>query len=349
MLYIVGTAIGNIEDTTMRAVKTLTSVDVILAEDTRSFGMYYHRVQKLFTIFSKEEQKIISFHDRNEYQRIPQVIGALKKGRNVALVSESGMPIVCDPGTVLLKHLIKNNLSHAIIPGPTAFVSAAVLSGFGLDRILFIGFFPKKKQAQLRLINQLKEMSSGILKPLAIVFYESPNRINKTLAVMAKTLPKAQIVICREMTKKFEEVSGQKEIVDRLKAFVAQKNLPHLLFSGPAGVGKSTLSLIIARELFGGGWKSNFLELNASDERGIDVVRNTRKDFARTKSLANIPFKIIFLDECDSLTKDAQQALRRTMETYAKTTRFVLGCNYSSKIIDPIVSRCAVFRFKQLN
>ena len=148
--------------------------------------------------------------------------------------------------------------------------------------------------------------------------------------------------------KTFGEIFGQKELVDRLKAVVEQKNLPHLLFAGPAGTGKSTLSLVIARELFLNSWKENFLELNASDTRGIDVVRGVIKDFARTKSLSEVPFKIIFLDESDSLTKDAQQALRRTMETYASTTRFILGCNYSSKIIDPIISRCAVFRFKQL-
>jgi replication factor C small subunit len=124
--------------------------------------------------------------------------------------------------------------------------------------------------------------------------------------------------------------------------------MPHLLFSGPAGVGKSTLALVIAREMFGEGWKSNFLELNASDERGIDVVRTKVKDFARTKAFGNVPFKIIFLDECDALTKEAQQALRRTMEQFSGTCRFVLSCNYSSKIIDPIQSRCSVFRFKPL-
>ncbi|MBW2986846.1 replication factor C small subunit, partial [Candidatus Woesearchaeota archaeon] len=95
-------------------------------------------------------------------------------------------------------------------------------------------------------------------------------------------------------------------------------------------------------------WKQNFLELNASDERGIDVVRVKVKDFARTKAIGNVPFKIIFLDECDALTRDAQQALRRTMENYAATCRFILACNYSSKIIDPIQSRCAMFRFRPL-
>ncbi len=146
----------------------------------------------------------------------------------------------------------------------------------------------------------------------------------------------------------FSEIKGQKEIVKRIKSFVKQKNMPHLLFSGPAGVGKTTLSLVIAKQLFKDEWKTSFLELNASDERGIDVIRTKVKNFARTKAIANIPFKIIYLDECDALTREAQQALRRTMENYTQTTRFILSCNYSSKIIDPIQSRCAIFRFKPL-
>jgi len=146
----------------------------------------------------------------------------------------------------------------------------------------------------------------------------------------------------------FSEVIGQKEIVKRVKSFVKQENLPHLLFSGPAGVGKTTLSLVVARELYGEGFRQNFLELNASDERGIDVIRVKVKDFARTRAIGNVPFKIIYLDECDALTKEAQQALRRTMENYTQTCRFILSCNYSSKIIDPIQSRCTIFRFKPL-
>jgi len=148
--------------------------------------------------------------------------------------------------------------------------------------------------------------------------------------------------------KTFDEVRGQKEIVARVRALVQQKNIPHLLFSGPSGIGKSTLALVIAREMFGEDWKQNFLELNASDERGIDVVRVKVKDFARTKAFGNVPFKIIFLDECDALTREAQQALRRTMENYAQTARFILSCNYVSKILDPIQSRCVVFKFKPL-
>ena len=146
----------------------------------------------------------------------------------------------------------------------------------------------------------------------------------------------------------FDNVVGQQEIVKRLRSLVQAMNIPHLMLAGPAGTGKSTLALIIVKELFKHRWRDNYLELNASDERGIDVVRQKVKDFARTKAIEEIPFKVIFLDEADALTREAQQALRRTMENYSNTCRFILSCNYSSRIIDPIQSRCVVFRFKLL-
>ncbi|MBW2998018.1 replication factor C small subunit [Candidatus Woesearchaeota archaeon] len=159
---------------------------------------------------------------------------------------------------------------------------------------------------------------------------------------------KSSIWIEKYRPQTFEEVKGQDKIVERVKALVEKKNLPHLLFTGPAGVGKTTLSIVIAKELFKDTWRDNFLELNASDERGIDVVRVKVKDFARTRAMGDVPFKLIYLDESDALTKEAQQALRRTMENYTANCRFILAANYSSKIIDPIQSRCAVFRFKPL-
>ena len=147
---------------------------------------------------------------------------------------------------------------------------------------------------------------------------------------------------------KLSDIVGQDEIVERLTSYVRSGNLPHLLFTGSAGVGKTTAAVALAKEFFKDNWQRNFREMNASDERGIDVVRNQIKEFARTGRDGDVPFKILFLDEADALTTDAQAALRRTMESYAKTCRFILSCNYSSKIIDPIQSRCAIYRFKPL-
>ncbi|MGA2104025.1 replication factor C small subunit [Methanoregula sp.] len=144
------------------------------------------------------------------------------------------------------------------------------------------------------------------------------------------------------------DIVGQDDIVERLSSYVKSGNLPHLLFTGSAGVGKTTAAVTLAREFFGSSWQMNFRELNASDERGIDVVRNQIKEFARTRPLGDADFKILFLDEADALTTDAQAALRRTMESYANICRFILSCNYSAKIIDPIQSRCAIYRFRPL-
>ena len=145
-----------------------------------------------------------------------------------------------------------------------------------------------------------------------------------------------------------DDVVGQDEIVERLKAYVKTKNVPHLMFAGPAGTGKTTSALAMSKELFGDTWRQNFNELNASDERGIGVVRGKIKNFARNAPIGKTAFKIIFLDEADSLTTDAQSALRRTIEKYSHICRFILSVNYSSKIIEPIQSRCTIFRFNPI-
>ena len=161
------------------------------------------------------------------------------------------------------------------------------------------------------------------------------------------TVGRQEVWIEKYRPQTLDEVVGQESITERLKSYIDRDDLPHLLFSGPAGVGKTTCSVAIAKTIYGEDWRENFLELNASDERGIDVVRDRIKNFARS-SFGGYDYRVIFLDEADSLTDDAQAALRRTMEQFSNNTRFILSCNYSSRIIDPIQSRCAVFRFSPI-
>ena len=148
--------------------------------------------------------------------------------------------------------------------------------------------------------------------------------------------------------KSLDEMVNQTQIVERLKSFVKSKNVPHCIFAGPPGTGKTTAALCLAHDLYGKAYRDYLMELNASDERGINVIRETVKTFARSRAMGEIPFKILILDEADNMTADAQQALRRTMERYTETCRFILIANYSGRIIEPIQSRCAPFRFTYL-
>lgn len=152
--------------------------------------------------------------------------------------------------------------------------------------------------------------------------------------------------------KSLDDVSSQVDVISSLRKSLKTKNIPHLIFFGPSGCGKTSTILALSRELFGKEyWSDRIIELNASDERGINIVRDKIKTYAKHSVRLNKdipPWKIIILDEADSMTSDSQFALRRIMEEYSKVTRFCIICNYHNKIIDPIVSRCSLFRFKPI-
>jgi len=149
--------------------------------------------------------------------------------------------------------------------------------------------------------------------------------------------------------KTLDDVAAHKEIVDTIKKLARENRLPHLLFHGPPGTGKTSTILAVARQIFGNSMPNMILELNASDDRGISVVRQEIQDFASTRQIFNCGFKLVILDECDAMTKDAQFALRRIIEKYSRNTRFCLICNYVSKVIPALQSRCTKFRYPPLD
>ena len=192
MLYIVSTPIGNLKDITLRAIDTLSEVDVIVSEDTRSTGM-------LLKAHNIEKKPFISYNDYNAHKRIPEIIEILRQDKTAALVSENGTPAISDPGYKLIKKCIENNIKVVPIPGCTALIPALVASGFPTDKFAFYGFLPKTEKKKTDVFNTAVE--SGMTS----IFYESPHRIKKTLAVLERIIPDGEICIGRELTKRFEE------------------------------------------------------------------------------------------------------------------------------------------------
>ena len=191
MLYVVGTPIGNLGDITQRALDVLKSADVIAAEDTRHSGnlLRHFRIRK----------PLISYHEHNEAMRSEELAERIAAGETVALITDAGMPGLSDPGARLLRKCIERDLAYTIVPGPSSILTALVGSGFSLDRFYFGGFLPVKsgqRERELRAAAEREETS---------VYFESPYRLTKTLAVCAQIMPDRQLCVARELTKKFEE------------------------------------------------------------------------------------------------------------------------------------------------
>lgn len=200
-LSIVSTPIGNMEDITLRALKTLRETQVIFAEDTRSALnlLNHHNIDTSI-------KKIISFFEGNEEARYTEVFQYLKEGIDVALISESGTPLVSDPGFKLVRELIANGINVESIPGPTALISALTVSGLPTNAFLFLGFLPKKESHVKNILKETKEAISILNQCRTVIIYESPHRLIKTLNAIQEVFGDIQIVVARELTKIHEEV-----------------------------------------------------------------------------------------------------------------------------------------------
>lgn len=191
MLYVIGTPIGNLNDITLRALECLKSVDVIAAEDTRHSG----NLLRHFEI----RKPLVSYHQHNEAMRTAELAERLAAGENVALITDAGMPGLSDPGARLIRACIERALPYTIVPGVSAIATALVGSGLPLHRFTFQGFLPVKSGGRER------DLRAAADRAETSVFFESPYRIAKTLAVCAEVMPERQLCVARELTKKFEE------------------------------------------------------------------------------------------------------------------------------------------------
>lgn len=205
MLYIVATPIGNLNDLSLRQAQTIAQADYVLAEDTRSASTLISFISSSFGLSLNPNQSRISYYKEKEFEKLPEIMTLLEEGKSIALISESGMPIISDPGSLLTQTLAKRHLPFTVIPGPTAFVTAAALSGLSFRKLMFHGFLPKEKSKVDKVIRIMTSISAQEHDVLHL-FYESPNRIQDTLSILSVITPKARVAICRELTKKFEEV-----------------------------------------------------------------------------------------------------------------------------------------------
>ena len=208
-LFVVSTPIGNLEDITIRAIKTLLNVDFIACEDTRKTGQLVKYLKDKYAEqfnLSTKEHKFISFYDEVENQKTFEIINILKSGNDVALVSDSGTPLIADPGFNLIQACLKYQIPLIPIPGPSALTGALVLSGLPLTNIFFTGFLSHKESQKEKLFQSLLQCFKTLKQTPTVVMYETPHRLISTLNTMKITFGNINIVVCRELTKVYEEI-----------------------------------------------------------------------------------------------------------------------------------------------
>lgn len=209
MLYVVGTPLGNLEDLSIRQAKTIAAADILLTEDTRTTGFLLHKIHELFSIAVNSSQKLVSYYKDTEFEKLPQVLEWLQAEKQVVLISQAGMPLISDPGYLLIHTAVKHSIPFQVIPGATAATTALIMSGFNPAVHSFIGFLPKK-ESEIRRILQKIQHTKSIFPEMVFIFYESPNRVQDTLKIIDELLPDTELCIARELTKKFEEVTRGK-------------------------------------------------------------------------------------------------------------------------------------------
>lgn len=203
-LYIVATPIGNLKDITLRAIEVLQSVQFVACEDTRRTGILLKSLRLHDSSIPSEQPVLLSYYEQNELQRISQIITILRNGKNVALVSDAGTPTISDPGYKLVREAIAQGIRVESIPGPSSVVSALVSSGLPTDKFLFIGYLPKKKGNQLKLLGNIESVTQIVA--LTVILFETPHRLLKTLSLMQEIFGDIELSLCRELTKVHEEV-----------------------------------------------------------------------------------------------------------------------------------------------
>lgn len=266
-LYICGTPIGNLEDITLRCLNILRQVDLIAAEDTRHTRILLNHYQI--------KKPVTSYYEFNKEQKKSYILQCLQSGQEVALVSDAGMPAICDPGYEIINLALENNLQVIPIPGPSALLAALAISGFPVSSFIFEGFIPKKKREKEKFFLNLKK------EKRTIVFYDSPQRVMDTLMIIKKVIGERRVVISRELTKKFEEIT--RGYLSEVIATLSSKDIK----------GELTLVLEGLREI-----KNESIAFG-SDNKGenevIEAIKNYLKEGYSNKDIVSLISKEYYI------------------------------------------------------